>query len=294
MKYPFSIWLISNSFRFGLLFLSALCAAMYLTDTLNNIDDKFAQQDLTLAAIDQRAGERVTETQQRFIQQQNHYADQQQKSVAVLEKQLEMLDEQITGEMANKNEVTGKFEGKRYKALQERRAQVQQEIEGMHHQQMQEKRRYLTGQDQRFADERQHIYDRAEAEKKQVRETFDVNDPRANDPMIVSFLLVLQEVSPWEVPTAGQFIFFLALALALLVEMGIVLAFENVVVVLGPMMGLLFSSGLEQSLLKTQLESEQGKEDIRHKDDLDAIRRKAEKTFEQTKTYVDGVTDKAA
>lgn len=284
-EYPATTRAVSFAFRNGLLGLSLLCSALLLTDNLNNIDAKHKLQDEQTAEVHQRAERLVQTLEQQQQAERTQYKAQQAQSLGRLDTRIDELNRLMEAEMDNV--VQGHFKGKRYQEFELQRDQLMAEREELRSRQLEELRTYEASLATAFTSREADIRKREEEEKKAAIAAFNPDDPRANDKMVVSFLKSVESVRPSWVPTASQFIFLFSILLSLLVEMGIVLAFENVMLALAPILRLKIEGGLEQEILKTKLSNAQEKDDIQHEADLDNIRRKADQTVEKAKTYVE-------
>ena len=283
MKYPLITRFFSHTFRVGLIALSLSSAALLLTEHTNSIGAKLAFQEKQKAAVHERAEQRLLGLNGQREAERTDFLTKQTHEREVLEKQIAALDSLVTQEMENK--VNGEFKGKRYLELQERREKLGAELVQMQERQSQELSRYSEERNQFFQRSETSIRQDEEREKKAVPLLQD--DPNSGNPMVHSFLAALASFIPNGVPTASQFIFAFALLLAVLIELGIMVAFENVVVALAPLLRMQLAHGLQQEMLKTSLQGEQDMQDIQHEAELDAIRRKAGQTVEKAQTYVE-------
>lgn len=285
IRYPFTTRLVSKMFLGGLLALSLLSSALLLTDNLNNIRLKHQLQDQQLTAIETFTKEKIAALQERQKQERQQFNTQQTQSMESLNQDIAALQRAIQLEMDNV--VNGTFKGQRYAEHQAQYAARLQEKESLRTRQLNELRIYEADLAHAYQQEEALLLQQEAQKKQNVREMFNPDDPRTNDPMVVSFLMSLESMNlPW-IPTPSQFIFLFAFMLSLLMELGIVLAFENVVLALSPILKLRLQGEIEQELLKTQLDNEQGKDSIQHEADLDAIRRQAGQQFEKAKVWVE-------
>lgn len=283
MKYPLTTRIISHSFRVGLIALSIASAALLLTEHTNNIDSKLAVQTQKQQAIQQQAENRVRELKGKLETERSDFTRNQAYEREQLEKQIKALDELLTREMDNR--VNGEFKGKRYLELQDRQDKLRSTLLQLQERQQQDLRRYSEERNNAF-----HVAEtsiRQEEETKKAAVPLLLDDPNSDNKMVRSFLAALESFVTIGVPTASQFIFAFSLLLAVLIELGIMVAFENTVVALAPLLRMKLAHGLQQEMLKTNLQGEQDIQDIQHEAALDAIRRKAGQTVEKAKTYVE-------
>ncbi|MFZ1342883.1 hypothetical protein [Thiothrix eikelboomii] len=284
--YPLATRIASKAFLIGLLGLSLLSSSLLLTDNLNNIEQKYKLQDAQLADVELQAERRLTLLQEQQAYEREQFKSQQKQSIDRLNAQIDELTRLMQLEMGNV--VNGIFKGKRYLEYEAQRAARMQEQETLRGRQLEELHGYENSLTKAYQQHESDIHKQEEEQKRAVIADFNPDDPRVNDKMVVSFLKALESIRPPWIPTASQFIFLFALLLSSLMELGIILAFENVMLTLAPILKLRFQGELEQELLKTQLDNEQGKQGIQHEADLDAIRRKANQTVEKAKTWVEG------
>lgn len=283
MKYPLATRIISHSFRVGLITLSIASAALLLTEHTNNIDSKLAVQAQKQQAIQQQAEKRVQKLRDKLEIERSDFTRNQTHERDQLEKQIGALDELLTREMDN--QVNGEFKGKRYLELQARQEKLHSTLLQLQERQQQDLRHYSEERNKAFQTAEATI--RLEEETQKAAVPLLLDDPNSDNKMVRSFLAALESFVTYGVPTASQFIFAFSLLLAVLIELGIMVAFENTVVALAPLLRMKLAHGLQQEILKTNLRGEQAIQDIQHEADLDSIRRKAEQTVEKAKTYVD-------
>lgn len=285
IRYPFTTRLVSKTFLVGLLALSLLSSALLLTDNLNNIQLKYQLQDQQLIAIETITKEKIAALQERQKQERQQFNTQQTQSRESLNQDIAAL--QRARQLEMDNVVNGTFKGERYAEYQVQYEARLQEQERLRTHQLNELRIHEAELVDAYQQEEALLFQQEAQKKQHAREMFNLDDPRTNDPMVVSFLMSLESMNlPW-VPTPSQFIFLFAFMLSLLMELGIVLAFENVVLALSPILKLRLQGEIEQELLKTQLDNEQEKNGIQHEADLDAMRRQREQTHEKAQAWVD-------
>lgn len=285
IRYPFTTRLVSKIFLGGLLALSLLSSALLLTDNLNNIQLKHQLQDQKLTALENFTKEKIAALQERQKQERQQFNTQQIQSMESLNQDIAALERSRQLEM--NNVVNGTFKGERYAEYQAQYAARLQEKETLRTRQLNELRIHEADLAHAYQQEEALLLQQEAQKKQNLLEMFNPNDPRTNDPMVVSFLMALESMNlPW-MPTPSQFIFLFAFMLSLLMELGIVLAFENVVLALSPILKLRLQGEIEQELLKTQLDNEQEKDSIQHEADLDAIRRQAGQQFKKAKVWVE-------
>lgn len=283
-KYPLTTRIVSHTFRVGLIALSVISAAMLVTEHTNSLKEKRAIQLAKKVAIHQQAEEQIQELKIKLETERADFINNQKHERKMLEEQIDGLDHQITQEMDYR--VNGEFKGKRYQALQERREILGKDLHHLQERQQQDIRRYSEERNQAFQKTETEIRREEEHQKDDIPLLLD--DPDAVNEMVGSFLAAWQSFSGKDnVPSASQFIFVISLLLALLIELGIMMAFENVVVAIAPLLRMQLSHGFQQEMLKTSLQGEQAIQDIQHEADLDAIRRKADQTIEKARTYVE-------
>lgn len=262
VRYPISVQAAVLVFRVGLLGLSAACSVMYLADRLDrpflnevrtadqaHIEANLAAQlDRMERAYTRDRAERIS-----VLEAQRKVAEQTlvERSGATI-RELEHL---LTQEMDNV--VGGNFEGPRYRALQvrlrEEKAAFNQRL-GALQQKFNERRNLnLERLDAPHRDNMAKARAAAERRLTRLNAADYADDERVQNAMVRAFLSVTNEVMHTDLG-ALHFVFFFSLFLSVLIELGIVVAFENLTLAQLPIFALeeVTSRKLKEQLIQTQ------------------------------------------
>jgi hypothetical protein len=121
---------------------------------------------------------------------------------------------------------------------------------------------------------------RAEAERRAVTHADFDEDPRAHDPRVVAFLRMVQAVAGIDL-SAPQFVFGFAAALAVLTELGILLAFDTVTVAARQVLAAQQREQVLSEELIAQMAGDAEREALRHREAMDRVRRGADRIAER-------------
>ncbi|MBI4753845.1 MAG: hypothetical protein HY778_00135 [Betaproteobacteria bacterium] len=234
---PRSTAVLTVVFRVGLIVLSGLCASMYLAKGLDRPQlEAVRAQDA--AAEKARFGDTVARLQ---ASHQQALAQAREAARTRHDRQARLLDErqgaalaelqgQLNAEMGNRD-TQGNFEGRRYRALQERLAtasvahrQALADAAGAEAEELSRTLGRLEGEHtQRVAAaERDH-----EQRLAALRQARYGNDERVEHPMARAFLGMLATVASVRFDSL-QLAFFFALFVAALIELGIYVGFDHI------------------------------------------------------------------
>lgn len=235
VPYPASVRFMVLTFRAALVLLSAACSVMYLAEKLDRPNlmavraadaDQLKQE--SAAALRRLGAEHEAEREQgtRTIRQR-HQSSTNRLNDRYLPT-LRDLEEALSREMGNT--VKGRFAGPRYQELQRRltaeKAAYERELNRLGAEEATELSRRLDVLAERY---RQSVA--ATERDRQQRQhalltTSYAGDARAEHPIVHAFSGVVAAVLGWHLE-ALQFVFFFSLFLSVVIELGIVVAFEN-------------------------------------------------------------------
>jgi hypothetical protein len=222
----------------------------------------------------------------RAEEQNNRMADEKIDARAEHQRRIRTLEERLTAEMDNV--VGGEFKGPRYQEIEARLERAQAERE-----------RDLAALAQRHAEQgpaqkavlaREHRQahtlrvQQAESERHDLLSSDFEDDERAHDPRVVVFLRMTESVLGLRL-TGSQFVFGLSASLSLLMELGILLAFETLVLTLGPVLAAQQREAVENEALMAEVAGDAERDAIRHGETMDRIRKKAERVVERAKAH---------
>lgn len=289
-KYPASVRISSTLFRSGLVFLSMLCSLLFLSGNLDrpNLDDvrtketayQNSELENYLKRIEGQHKDKVASlksTQEAEYQlQANHF-----------NKRIDVIQKELTLEMDNV--VNGTFKGPRYAEIEQRLNQEKTLRDSTLQQLATDNKQQFNEESKRFQSELENKQEVAYTEAKQARTNIRTNDfsddERANDPRIVSFLKVVKSVAGAEFLPL-QFVFAFSLLISLLMEIGILLAFNTVTLSIMPALKAMHAAGMSQDILQTEVEKAAREDEIRHEEAVNKIRRTADNVMDKAKEYM--------
>lgn len=289
-RYPTSVRIASNFFRIGLVFLSMICSLLFLSDNLDrpNLDSvrtaetqrQETQLENYLTRIETQNTARLSTLQDTHQSEYQHLDERFKERIAIIQNELSL-------EM--NNVVNGTFKGPRYAEIE---ARLNKE-KALRNDALQE---LLASNKQAF--ELEASRRQAELERKQENAYLDAvkssneiqrndfsEDERANDSRIVSFLKVVKSVTGADLMPL-QFVFGFSLLISLLMEVGILLAFNTITLSILPALKAMHAADLSNDILHTELDQETREDELRHKEAVNKIRRTADNVMDKAKEYM--------
>jgi hypothetical protein len=285
LEYSWASVAFSAVFRIGLLLLSLLCSLLFLSNHLDRplLADFRVQQ---LEKIDQSLRNKLTgnsaqltrdmaTASQGFVRQREALLKQSQQSTQTLEKRLEL-------EMTNI--VNGEFRGKRYLELERLLAQQRQTHGNL-------VRRLVEQENMRFEQlnknsqrHQQQLYAAAEQDSLRVSEGSFDHDERVQQPHIVAFINTVEVLGFRLAPL--QFVLGFSVLLSLLVELGIVLAFDTLTVVVLPLLAAQHQEQLKTSIYQTSLNRNAERERADYAAEVSRVRQRADEIMQQAESMM--------
>lgn len=281
-SYPLGTRLVSGAFRFGLVGLSLLCSLLWLGAQLDR-PNLAAMEAADEAARAARLGreEAALEARQRAALERltRDHADQRETH----QRQVEQLEALLRAEMDNVR--GGTFKGERYLEL-ERRLQAAEARRDAALAELATRQAEASARLEAEArTARATLHATAEAERRAAAARH-ADDERAQDPRIVALLRMLAEVFDWHL-RAPLFVFLFALFLALLMELGIVLAFDTLTLAVLPVLATQHREEVSTEAMVAELNARQHREALRHHDAIDRIRKAGERGAERAEAHLD-------
>lgn len=289
-RYPASVRLTSNVFRLGLVLLSMLCSLLFLSDNLDrpNLDSvreaetqrQEKQLNKYLTRIEDQNKAKLA-TLQKSLQSEYEHLDKSFKDrIAVIQKELNI-------EM--NNVVNGTFKGPRYAEI-ESRLNKEKDLRDT------ELKKLLDSNKNTYKLESKQLSDDLEAKQENaylasVKSQNDIRnndfseDERANDSRIVSFLKVIQSVTDAQILPL-QFVFAFSLLISLLMEVGILLAFNTITLSILPALKATHAADLSNDIMQSEFDQEVREDEIRHKEAVNKIRRTADNVMDKANEYM--------
>lgn len=280
VQYPDSTRLISGVFRGGLVVLSVLCSLLYIGVQLDR-PHLAAVRAADLTAVETRL---KTELQRLELaaEQRTRAAEQQRREqAAALEAQhrerVADLTQRLNAEMDNV--VGGTFKGPRYEVFQERLAQAEVQrdaaLRDLTARQGAESRAEAAALARELAQARAAAQTSADAQRRAIQDGDYETDDRAHHPLVAGFIRTVRAVTG-QVITAPLFVLGLALFLAVLMELGILLAFETVTLVMLPALQVQHREAVSTEALMAEVDGTATRDDIRHREAIERIRKSAD------------------
>ncbi len=288
--YPRSTRIASAVFRIGLVGLSVLCSLLFLSDNLDRpnldqvregdvmrIEQQFAQD---IASLDKSLALR---REQLLERQKIEYDDVRGAFV----ERTQRLESDLKAEMDNV--VNGTFKGPRYQEIESRinvalkaRDDRLEELSKMHQQQKAYAAAELGAEE---TAQRNRLRKDLENQRERLMQRDYADDERANDTRIVAFLKVVESVFDVTVLPL-QFVFAFSILLSLLMEIGILLAFETVTVAMMPALRAQHEETLNNELLDAQLRGEMQRDTAEHEAAVTRIRRTGDRVMEKAHEFM--------
>ena len=276
--YPISTRWVSAIFRIGLLALSLICSLLFIGEHLDR--PRLAQtRQLDLQQLEAEATQALARFEQdrsaslATLRQRN--ADRISALRTAAERRIDRLESDLQREM--NNVVKGQFKGPRYRELSRRLEDEKSVLTKM----LQHNAAESTRQEERLLADldarKTTLLDQFKTEREQLYARRYLHDERAADPRVVA-LVNLAEALVGAAPSPQAFIFTFALLLGVLLELGIVLAFDTVTVSMMPAIRAQHDGEIDRKIFGARTRAEAEKEASAHKRFLDRIQRRARDT----------------
>jgi len=293
--YPASTRAFSIAFRLGLVGFSVLCSLLYLgvhldrpnleairTAELAAIDARL-EEDLTRLAADRDAHAAADRTRR-----DQEYADARRDHQG----QVDELERLLRAEMDN---VVGKtFKGPRYEELATRleqaRTQRDQALSALSERHRQEAAQLSAGLGRNFDDRRTARIAAAEAHRRAAHNASFDGDDRTHDPRVVTLMRMTESVFGLRI-TPPQFVFVFALFLSLLMELGILIAFDTVTLAVLPALAAQHREAVQREALIAEVAGTAGRDAIRHRAAMDRVRKGADRLVERAQAGAQSAPD---
>ena len=291
--YPLSTRLTSLLFRTGLLLLSLLCSLLFLA---GNLDRPFleaarsADTEQLERQIHREQARWTAQRTQRVADLKHRQAQEYGDLKQIWAERVQVLE--VEKRMEMDNVINGIFKGARYttfeQALIEAKSGQAHELSALSHRQISQldalDMTLAQGLDvthqarmKQFEDERQALVHKDYAE-----------DERANDPRIVALLKLMESVFGvhWQ---PLQFVLVFSLLLSILMELGIVLAFDTITVAVLP--GLLLARDAHQQSESIQATTVNNlyQDNRQHEASMNRARKAADDAVDKANQYIRGI-----
>jgi hypothetical protein len=294
-SYPGTTRTFSIIFRLGLFGFSVLCSLLYLGVHLDRPNLE-AVRTADLAAIDARltddlarlAADREAHVAADQARRQAEYADARRDHQG----QVDELETLLRAEMDNV--VGSTFKGPRYLELEARlnraRAERDTALAALSARHRQESADLATGIARDFDARREALLTAADEQRRAAHtESFD-GDDRTHDPRIVTLMRMTESVFGLRI-TPPQFVFVFALCLSLLMELGILLAFDTATLAVIPALAAQHREAVLREALKAEVAGTADRDAIRHREAMDRVRKGADRVVERAWAEAQTATD---
>ena len=294
-SYPGSTRAFSIAFRLGLVGFSVLCSLLYLGVHLDRPNLE-AIRTAELAGIDARlnddlirlATDRDAHAAADRARRDKEYADVRRDHQG----QVDALETLLRTEMDN---VVGKtFKGPRYQELADRleraRADRDSALTALSERHRQEAAQLAAGVARDFDNHRQARITAAEDQRRATHNASFDGDDRTHDPRVVTLMRMTESVFGLRI-TPPQFIFVFALFLSLLMELGILIAFDTVTLAVLPALAAQHHEAVQQEALMAEVAGTAGRDAIRHRAAMDRVRKGADRLVERAQVGAQSAPD---
>lgn len=288
--YPFSVKLSSNLFRIGLVALSMVCSLLFLSNNLDRPNLKPVKQE----AINQnkvRLNEKLKridrQKQERLELFKKNQDEEYQRLKNSFSERIKLLQKALRKEM--NNVINGTFKGPRYAEIQSRLKTEKKHADKTLKELLRNNKQAFIAEQKsvliEFQQKQEKAYEKADINQAQIQTNDFANDERANDSRIVSFLKVLKSIFGLSIFPL-QFVFIFSMLISLLMEIGILLAFNTITLSILPALQASHEADLNEDILKNKAKQEVKKDEIHHKQAMNKIRNTAENVMEKADEYM--------
>jgi hypothetical protein len=242
-------------------------------DTVRTLDLQLLQTET------QQARERLQATTHSLLKQQQQEQElEMNRLLNEHRSRISQLSRQLDREM--NNVVKGEFIGKRYRAIETRLTEAKAEearlIDELSTRHANEREKLQDKVKQMLTQENQQINHQYKQELNQIQHGNYATDERVHHPMIASLVNTFKAVLG-QSPTPLQLVFFFSIFLSLLMELGIIQAFESATQAIFPLLQVQQQSEMDQAILREKLNSEQIQDEMKS----NATTEKIERRFRQ-------------
>lgn len=284
--------IISAGFRVGLLGLSVLCSLLYLGLQLDRPNLE-SVRDRALATIEQReqAGLQGLETEHQArlaaaaARRQQEYLDLRNDHRGLVAE----LEAMLRAEMDNT--IGGHFKGPRYREIEARlntamstRDQALLALSSRHREEAREQTASLA---EHYHQARADLRTAADRQRRDLDQSGLDADERTHHPRVVVFMRMARTLFDWQV-SAPQFVFMFSLFLSLLMELGIVLAFDTVTLAVIPALAAQHREQVMNETLMAEVAGSATRDDIRHGRAMRRARDAADRLMERAHVHLRG------
>ncbi len=276
--YPPSTRWVSGAFRLGLLTLSLVCTLLFIGEHLDRPRLAQARQQ-DLRQLEARTAqllaqhERDTTTRLEALRQRNAARVSALRSTA--ERRIDRLETSLQREMDNV--VKGQFKGPRYRELAQRLEKEKAALEKM----LQDNAAALDKQEEKLLTEaaaaKSALLENASKSRQRLALNHYDGDERAADPRVVALVNLSRSIFG-AAPSPNAFAFSFAILVSILLELGIVLAFDTITVSMTPAIRAQHAGEIDRKIFGARTRAEAEKEASAHKQFLDRIQRRARDT----------------
>lgn len=288
-RYPLATRTTSWVFRGGLLLLSLVCTLMYLGTQLDR-PNLAAVQAAEAAAIEAELEQGLSRLQAWYERErgtrlaagqalrEREYTDLHNAHQG----QVDELEALLRAEMDNVQGST--FIGPRYRELERRLQEARRARDRALAELAARQREEADELAERLAGERAAAHERLIATANDRRRALQDgrlhDDERVQDPRVIALTGMLDAVLGWQV-SPPQFVFAFALFLSLMIELGILLAFDLATLLMLPALSVQHREAVTTGALLAEVAGTAEREGVRHRAAMEQVRKGAEHIVER-------------
>ena len=285
-SYPASTRSVSVVFRTGLLLLSLICSLLYLGGQLDRpgLDAVRASDLQALEAKEKRQLERLENRRQKALSDLRHSHERAQARLyEARHSAIAALEKQLLKEM--NNVVKGQFKGPRYHELERRLSGEKAALSTLVNESMVMLRQDENRLADRFDSYRAEAVSALENERRKIRRSRYLEDERVSDPRIIAFsnltaALFGHRLSP------VVFVFSFAVMLSVLLELGIVLAFDTVTAAMAPALHAQHQGEVDLQVFSSRVQAKSRRDEMANRASMEKIGKAAESALREADRVV--------
>lgn len=201
---------------------------------------------------------------------------------------MEELEALLRAEMDNV--VNGVFRGPRYETFEQRltraRADRDAALTALAARHRDQANRFAANLAREQMQARADLVNRSETRRRALHNGDLDDDERTQDPRIVALMNMAQAVIGWQL-TAPQFVFVFALFISLVIELGIVLAFDTVTLAVLPALTVQHREQVTTEAMVAEMQGAAEREELRHREAMERVRNGADRAMERAEVGTD-------
>ncbi len=296
--YPLSTRIASGVFRIGLVVLSLLCSLLFLADHLDRPHLE-SVRTVDLQHVQTQFINAIEHLDSQIANQQTVLQNKQKDEINTIRQshtpRIKQLQTALSNEMSNV--VNGTFKGPRYKEyerlLNDETMALASDLDTTSARHLQETEVFDLTLRKETTLARKAAVEKSERQREVLMMKDYAVDERVNDSRIVAFLKITESILNKDFLPL-QFVFIFSILLSVLMEIGIVLAFDTVTVAMMPALQAQHKAAVEKEILKSEVAGAAEREGIRHESEMQRVAKRADRTIEEAESMVDKFNGQAA